>query len=259
MSQHCPGLPLALWCREASPVLLARRMVAQEQHRRVGAGPCEGGLPNLLARGAIALASSRVGALDPPAIGHARLHAREALAIMDRGPQDQGQALPEARNRAQAIEGLRIVRLGRLDASHLQGGEPAVVVVAQRAIHRAALLDGRIRKACSDAGPVRLVGQCRADLGPVVLAVGSLDRGQPLGPLAQERRPAPQQVSGGPPRRGIDRRLGEQPAAEHYGTLLGSDRIIRGLTPMEGFQVEGVSQDAGSPLLGAQVGQPGPR
>jgi hypothetical protein len=39
---------------------------------------------------------------------------------------------------------------------------------------------------------------------------------------------------------------------------LGVDLVVFGLAPMNGFHVQGMTQDEGNPLLGAQVGEPVP-
>jgi hypothetical protein len=70
---------------------------------------------------------------------------------------------------------------------------------------------------------------------------------------------SPRSRLGGLHRRGLDRRLGEPPAAEPYGKLLGIDRIMLGLTPLEGLHGEGVSKYKGDGLFSAEIGEPGPR
>ena len=82
--------------------------------------------------------------------------------------------------------------------------------------------------------------------------------GQPLGPFARERHPAPEQIPGGPHRGGIHIGLGPHAAAQEHGDLVGINRLVLGLAPMDGLHGEGVAQDEGNALTGAEVGQPVP-
>ena len=57
------------------------------------------------------------------AIGHESLHAREPVEVMDGVEQDQTENLADARDGLPAIQGLRIVLLGRLDDGQLDTAE----------------------------------------------------------------------------------------------------------------------------------------
>jgi hypothetical protein len=102
---------LAMPALYACQVLLPRRLMAQEQHGGFGEGPVERRLAELLARGAVAFTGGFFGTLAEPAIGDARLDARAAVDGRELIEEPQGQALPHARERAQAGEGLGLVRL----------------------------------------------------------------------------------------------------------------------------------------------------
>jgi hypothetical protein len=69
---------------------------------------------------------------------------------------------------------------------------------------------------------------------------------------------AAKEISGGAYLSGIHIGLREHAAAQEHGDFVGVDLIVLGLTPMNGFHVEGVAQDEGNPFLGAQVGEPVP-
>jgi hypothetical protein len=200
-----------------------------------------------------------LGTFNEPTVGDDFLHPRDTAAIMDCIQQHEGQDLADPRERAQAVERLCLMRLGRRDKSQLQGGAQAVVRVDQREVHRDALLDGWIGKPFSHAVSVALVGQSLADFREVVLAVRIVGMSQPLGSFAHERQAAPEEVAGGAPLGGRDIGLGEHPAAQEDGDLVGSDLVVFGLAPMDGLHVEGVAQDEGNPLAGTEIGQPVPR
>ena len=248
-----------MFVREASEVLLARRIVAQEQDGGFGERPLEVGIADLLARSSIAFASRSFRTLDEAAIGHERLDPGEAVDSVDLIAQHQGQDFADPWDGAQAVEDLRIMRCCGLDERQLQVGQQVVVGIDQREVDLNALLDGRLGEALRHAGSVRLVCELLADRREVVLTIGILDMGQELGPFAREMQPAPEQVSGGTPLSRIDRGLREHAAAEQHSNRVGVDRIVLGLAPMNGFHVQGVAQDEGNPLLRAKVREPGPR
>ena len=89
--------------------------------------------------------------------------------------------------------------------------------------------------------------------------MGLVEMGQERGPCARERHPAPEQVSGGTPLSRIDRGLREPAAAAPHRHLVGVDPIVLGRAPMQGVHGQGRAQDDGKTLLGATVGEPGPR
>jgi hypothetical protein len=69
---------------------------------------------------------------------------------------------------------------------------------------------------------------------------------------------APEQVTGGTHFSGVNIGLREHTPAPQGGNFLRIDRIVFGLAAMDGFHVEGVTQDKGHTLCSTQVGQPVP-
>ena len=170
----------------------------------------------------------------------------------------QREALPHARYRAPAGEGLGLVRLGCADEIQLQVKHQTGVGVDQREVQRHTLMDGGLGKRCSPARPVRHSGELFAALRQMILAVGLLDSSESRRACAHERPPAPQEVTGRMPLSGIDVGLGQHAAAEEHRHRMGIDCIVLGLTAMHRLQIEGMAQDAGKPRGGAEVGQPVP-
>ena len=70
---------------------------------------------------------------------------------------------------------------------------------------------------------------------------------------------APEEISGGPHLGGVHIRLGQHAATQEHGNFMGVDLVVFGLTPMDGFHVQGMAQHEGNALASAEVGQPGPR
>ncbi len=69
----------------------------------------------------------------------------------------------------------------------------------------------------------------------------------------------PQQVTGRPHRRRIDVGLRQQAAPQQNGDFVGVELIVLGLTAVDGFHRQGVSQHERDPLRGADVREPIPR
>jgi hypothetical protein len=259
MRQDRPGLALSRWFRQARAVLLARRVVTEEPDGGFGAGPRAVGMADLLAGGAVACAGGGVGARDEAARGDQVRHPWDTADGLDLLQPHAREDVADAWDRAQPVAGLGLRCLCRPHASQLEVSQPAVVSVDPGAVHVEALRDSRLGQSGRHARPVRLVGERCADLGEVVRTVGLWARSQPLGPLAPELPPPPKSVARGAPLGGIHRGLGPPPATPEDGDLLGLNRLVCGLAPRDGLQVQGLAPDAGHPLVGAEVGPPGPR
>jgi hypothetical protein len=83
--------------------------------------------------------------------------------------------------------------------------------------------------------------------------------GQELGPFPREIQATPEEVPGGAPLGRIDLGVWQHPAAQEASNFVRIDLVIFGLAAVDGLHREGMAQDEGNPLLGAEVGQPGPR
>jgi hypothetical protein len=259
MGEDGQGLALAVMFRQAGQVLLPHRMIPEEPDRGVGEGPLAGGVAHRRPRGPIAFAGRGAGALDQPAIGDERLPPGETVAVRHLGEQHQAEELAHPWHRAQPGEGVGVRRFGGIAKGHLRVAEPAVVVLDQREIAGDALLPGWIRQALGHARSVGLVGELRAELGPVLVAVGRWDMRQQRGPLAHERPAAPEQITRRTHLGGVTLSLGEHAAAEQERNLLRVELVVCGLGPVDGPHVEGLAEDEGHPCSGPAVGQPGPR
>ena len=106
MGQDRQRLALAVFFLQAGQILLARRIVAEEQHRRFGEGPLEIRIADLRAGGAVALPRRFLGALDQAAVGHEILDPREAGDIMHLVEQHQAQNLADAGDGLEQVQGV---------------------------------------------------------------------------------------------------------------------------------------------------------
>ena len=147
---------------------------------------------------------------------------------------------------------------GGAQDEELEPLEEVVVVLDEFEIGGDAGTDGGIWEEVGDAVSVLAVGDDLLEFGKVVLAGGVLDVGEELGALAHEVHAAPQEIAGGAHPGGIDVGLRDHPAAQEGGDLEGIDLIVLALAAVDGLHVEGVAEDEGEVLAGAEVGEPVP-
>ncbi len=259
MSQDGQRLARAMVFLQAGEIRLARRIGASKEHGRFREGPCEIGVANLAPRGAVALPRRCLGACDEATVRHEILHAGEALEVMDFIQQHQASDLADPRDRAQQVERVGVVRLGRCEDGQLHVAQPLVGVANQRAVDCDALVHRGIGKPLADAGAVGLIGNLLANRGQVVLAVGLLDMGESLGSCAHEVYPAPEEITGRAHLRGVDVGLREHAPTLEHRDVLGIDSVVFGFAAIDGFHGEGMTQDEGNTLPSAQVSEPVPR
>jgi len=134
-----------------------------------------------------------------------------------------------------------------------------IVVVDEREVNFNALVHRWIGNTFGDAGTVGLVGDVLTAGRQVLLAVGLLHVRQQLTPFVRQMHATPSPITGGPHGSGIDICLGQHPTAEQDGNFLGVNRVVFGLTAMDGLHVAGMAEDERDPFGGAQIGEPGPR
>jgi hypothetical protein len=213
---------------QAGQRLLAGCMVAPQQAGGCGKGPRERGVADVLARGPLAFARGLLGTRDEAARRHTILDAGKALASMDCIAHDQGQDFAYAWDRAQTVEGVGVMLLGRPHDRQLQVGQELVIVVNQGQIDLHALVDRRIGQALRHAVAVRFVREFRANLWEVIWASGIVDMRQELRAFPPQRPPPPQSIAGGTHRRRIDVGLGQPATAEAHGHLVRSDLVVCG-------------------------------
>ena len=120
MRQDRQGLALAVSGLEAGQILLARRIVAEEQDRRFGESPLEIGVADLGAGGPIAFPGRFFGTCDQAAIGDEILHPWEAGDGMNFLQEPATENLADARNGLEQIQGIGVMLLGRRDNGQLQ-------------------------------------------------------------------------------------------------------------------------------------------
>jgi hypothetical protein len=259
MREHRQRLAFPMFFLQARQILLAGGIGTEKQDRRFGKGPLEIRIPDLRAGRAVALARRFFGTLDETAVGDEILYPGEALDVMDFIEQHQTQDLADPRHRAQQVQRVRIMLLGRFEHGQFHVTEEVVVVANQGEIHVDALLHGRIGKPFGNPGAIGFVPELFADLGQVILAVRLLDMGQQLSPFPHEMHPASEQVSRGAHLGWIDIGLRDHAAAEQHRDFPGVNPVVFRFAAMDGFHIQGMAEDKRQSVLRTQVGEPVPR
>src|SRR2546430_12717459 len=123
MGQDGQRLALAMLLLQSSQIFLPPWVIPEEQHSRFREGPREGGVADFRARSAIALASGFLRTCDHATRGDARLHPGEALQVVDLIEPHQSQDLADTGYGLPPVEGVRVVRCGRLHNGPLERTE----------------------------------------------------------------------------------------------------------------------------------------
>src|SRR5262245_2404290 len=122
----------------ACPRTFGRLGPSKEKYRSFREGPLQMHVADLFAGASISFSCGLFGALDQPGIGDKVLDCGEAFDIVDLVEDDQSQDLADAVHRAQPVEYVDVVYLGRLSDVELDLGEQLIVVIDEREVH----LDG---------------------------------------------------------------------------------------------------------------------
>ena len=258
LRQARQGLALPVCFLSAGQRLVARRMGAEAQDRRFGKGPRERRVAALRAGGARTLPGRCLGACDHAARGHAILDPWDAGEVLHRLQQHATQDRAETRDGLEPGQGVGLLLLGRLHHGPRQVPPPLVISVEEGAVHRDAFWDRGIGTPLRDPRPSGRVRALGAELGPVVLAVGLLDRRQQRSAFPPERSPAPEQIPGRPHVRGIARGVGQHTATPPDSHVLGSHGVVLGFAPVHSLPREGMPKHQRPAFAGAQVGEPVP-
>jgi hypothetical protein len=210
------------------------------------------------AGGARAFPSRFLGALDQAARGGEILHPREAVDLMDFVEPHEAEDLANAGHRLQQIQGIGGMVPRGFDDGEFDVAPQLILVGDERKLHFDALLHRWIGKALGDAIAVRFVGNVFADGREVIHTGGSVDMGQEFAAFARERHASTQQVAGRAHLDRIDLGLWKHSAAQQYGDFMGVERIVFGLAAMNGFQVEGMTEDKRDPMFSTEISKPVP-
>ncbi len=213
-------------------------------------------MAELRAGGAITLPRRCLGACDQAAVGHKILDPRDAGEIMHLVEQHHSHNLADAGDRWEPVEGLGVLRLGRLHDRQFDIAASRVIAVNQGEVDFPTLVHCRSGQPRGDPVAVGLVGALRPKLRQGVLPVGLLHGGQECRTCTRQMPAAPEQITSRPPLLGRDRGLESPPTAPPHGDFLGLERVVFGCAPLAGLHREGMPTPKGNAVASAAVGQP---
>jgi hypothetical protein len=258
VGQERQRLPLRGVFLQAGARVLACRSVAPAQRGGLRNGPREVGVPDVFAGRAHACARRCLGTLDQTARGANRLPRRKAGKVVHVIEQHEAEELADTGDGLPQLPRVSVRVCGRLDASECAMAQPWVVIGAQGPVDCKTLGHGGSGTACRDALAGGGGGALRADLGPVIVTLGLVDRGPPCSACAPQVGAAASEVAGGAPRRRRDRGLGEQAAAQQRRPLVRIARVGFGLATVASLQRAGMPPHQGHPRFRTQSSEPGP-
>ena len=230
----------------------------KEANGGLAEGPLEMDITDLVAGGAGLLSVGLLAAFDEASIGGEGLDGGKAGDVTDFVEEGEAKDLTHTSDGSEAAEVIRVVNAGLAEDGAFELGDEAVIVIDEGEIGLEVGLNGRIIKEFGKILAVGWTGETARGSGQVVLGECVLDVGEQLGPLACKVETAAQEVPGGAHQRGIDVGIGESTGAKEHGDLPGIDTIVLGLAAVDGFHVEGMAEDEGNTLIGAEIGQPVP-
>jgi hypothetical protein len=170
----------------------------------------------------------------------------------------------EAEHRANAgygvpqIQRVRVMMCGGFDEGEFHVTKQIIIVIDACPIDFKTLLHCGVGTALGNPVTVGFIGKLLTNGRQVILAVGMVHVGQPLGAFMCSRPAASQQIAGRPHLGRIHRGVREHAATEHDGDLVRVDRVVVGLPTMDGLHVQGMAEDDRDAFVSTQVGQPVP-
>lgn len=119
-----------------------------------------------------------------------------------------------------------------------------------------AFWDAGLVKALDNPVAVLRFGDAAEAVGQIVLAMSVLDVAVEFGPFSHKMIATSQQIPGSPHSCRIDIGHGNHASPQQSGDLVGVDPIVFGFAAVDGFHVEGMSQDKRNIFLDTEVGDP---
>jgi hypothetical protein len=258
MSEDGEGFGFTVFLLDAPFELHSFGVPSEEEDGGFGEGPLEVGIADFLSRRAVTFAGGFFGALDEPGVGGEVLNPGESLDVLNLVENDEGEDGTDAVDGSQEIKGVGVVPPGDAEDVAFEVPYHTVEVIDEIEIGLDASSNARVGELLSDALAMDLVGNLSAELGKVALAVRVLDVGEEFGAFTCEVIPTSEEIAGGAHLPGVDVGLREHAATKKSGDLAGINSIVLGFTSVDGFHIEGMSEDKWDVLLLAEVGEPVP-
>ncbi len=258
VSQSGQCFRLAMLVFQTGQVGLSLRVVAEEPYGGFRECPLQMRIADLSTGRAVNFAGRFFLRFHQTAVGHEILHAGEARDVMNLIQKHKPKNLADTGNRIEQMKAIGIVLFGMAQDFQFDLVEQVVVEADPFQIEGNVGLDAGIGEAFGNTFTVTPIGDLLSDVGKVVLVIRDLDVSQQFGPLAHQMHPAAEQVSSRTHAFRIDVSLRDHPASQQNGDLVAVNLVVLGLSAVNGFHVQGVTQNEGNIFSSAQIGKPVP-
>src|SRR5436190_10689740 len=181
-------------------------------------------------------------------ISACRVHESNAGAVLDYS----------AGNGIQQTKRGRVVKLRVTQDLQFDFIQQAIVKIDASEIEADAGLDTDVGKALGDSCTIAFISDLLPDLGQIVLTVRVLNVRQQLGTVMHQMHAPAKQISSRAHVLGIDIGLRDHAAAQQNGDLLRIDLVVLGFAAVNGFHVQGITQNKSDAFARAEIGEPVP-
>ena len=258
VSHDGKGLCLSMFFLEASTKEFCFIISSQKEDDGFGEGPLEMYVADLAAGTSLLFPCRFLGRFDEPAVGGEVLDFRESLDVMDFVEDGKAEDASYAWNGSYPEVGVAVMLFGDSRYFLLELRKDRVVEVEKVQVNLNALLDAFVRKELSDSLTLRFSADIVFNVREVVLISRVLDVSKKFSSLSGEIHSAPEQITGGAHPGRVDVGHGEHSTSNEHSDLVGVDSVVLCLAAVNGFHVEGVTEDERDAFLFAQIGQPVP-
>ncbi len=249
MGKDREGFSLAMFVCQSVEVFFPLLIALEEECSGFAEGPFEMSIADLFTACAGLFAVGLLGALDEPGIGSEILYRREAVDVFDLVEDNKAQDFTNSGDGFEQGIGHRVMVVGHGDDVAFHLCYDRVIGFDDDKICFYHFPDRGVFKLFGDSLPVFRLGDASEIVGEVVLAPGVLDMGVEFGPFSHEMIASSQQV---PCCSHIGRvRIGhwDHASSEQDSNLMGIELIVFGFAAVNGFHVEGMTQDKGDAVV----------
>jgi len=258
MCQDGQGFSLTVLSGEPVEVSCPWLIAFEEKDGCLAEGPLEMGVADLLTACAVRFTVGFFPAFDQAAVGDEILDRWETLDGFNLIEDDKAQDSADAGDGFEQGIGHRIVMVGHGDDITLHFCYDGIIGLNDCKIRIDHLLNRGIFKAFGDARTVLGFGDTSQEIVEVVLAPGILYMGIEFCTFSHEMIPSPEQIPGCSHFGRVGIGHGDHASPEQDRDLVGIDLVVFGLAAVDGFHVQGVTEDKGDTMLFTEIGDPVP-
>jgi hypothetical protein len=258
VSHDSQGFCLPMFFLESGAIYFCFFVSSQEEDGSFGEGPLEVDVADFCARASLLLSSRFPGRFHESAIGGKALDFGKALNVVDFVEDGQAEYAPYPVDGPYSEIGIPVMLFGEGRYFLFELREDGIVEIEKVQVELDTLLNAFIREELSDSFSLRFSADIIFDIRQVVLIGGVLDVSQKFGSFSGEIHSAAEQIAGRAHPWRVDVSHGEHASSDEHGDFLGVDSVVLCLSSVNGFHVEGVTENERNTFFLTQIGQPVP-